>query len=55
MDEKVDILVVDDLPEKLLVMETILGELGQTLVFARSGEEALRRVLEQEKIWAKTG
>src|SRR5947209_167133 len=48
MDDKVNILIVDDLPEKLLVMETILGELGQNLVFARSGEEALRRVLEQE-------
>src|SRR5262249_9737961 len=48
MEDKVNILVVDDLPEKLLVMETILGELGQNLVFARSGEEALRRVLEKD-------
>src|SRR5262245_59338901 len=46
--DKVNILVVDDLPEKLLVFESILGELGETVVTARSGEEALRRVLEQE-------
>ena len=36
-DEKVNILVVDDLEEKLLVYETILGGLGQNLVKARSG------------------
>jgi signal transduction histidine kinase/DNA-binding response OmpR family regulator len=47
-DDKVNILVVDDLPEKLLVMETILGELGETVVTARSGEEALRLVLQYE-------
>src|SRR4051794_24411491 len=46
--DKVNLLVVDDLAEKLLVMESILGELGQNLVVARSGEEALRRVLEQD-------
>jgi signal transduction histidine kinase/DNA-binding response OmpR family regulator len=46
--EKVNILVVDDLPEKLLVLETILADLGENLVFAQSGEEALRRVLDME-------
>jgi signal transduction histidine kinase len=46
--EKVNILVVDDLPEKLLALETVLEELGQNVVTARSGEEALRRVLEQD-------
>jgi CheY-like chemotaxis protein len=46
--EKANILVVDDLPEKLLVVESILSELGQNLVAVTSGEEALRRVLEQE-------
>ena len=46
--DKVNILVVDDLPEKLLVLETVLEELGQNIVTARSGEEALRRVLEQD-------
>lgn len=46
--EPVDILIVDDLPEKLLVFETVLEELGQNLVFARSGTEALREVLTRE-------
>jgi len=47
-DEKVDILVVDDLPEKLLVFQTVLEELGQNVVTARSGSEALRLVLERD-------
>ena len=47
-EEPVKILVVDDLPEKLLVYETILGGLGPTLVTARSGEEALRAVLRDD-------
>ncbi|HJZ59459.1 MAG TPA: response regulator [Gemmataceae bacterium] len=47
-DETTKILVVDDLPEKLLVYQTILGELGQALVTARSGEEALREVLRHD-------
>jgi signal transduction histidine kinase/DNA-binding response OmpR family regulator len=46
--DKVNILVVDDLPEKILVMETILGELGENIVGAQSGEEALRLVLQHE-------
>ena len=46
--EKVDILVVDDLPEKLLVFRTVLEELGQNLIFVRSGAEALREVLKRE-------
>ena len=47
-DEKVDILVVDDLPEKLLVYETILEGLGQNVVAARSGRDALRLLLERD-------
>ncbi len=47
-DDKVDILIVDDLPEKLLVFETVLGELGQNLVFARSGADALRQILQRD-------
>jgi PAS domain S-box-containing protein len=46
--EKVKILIVDDLPEKLLVYETILEELGEELVMARSGPEALRHVLKHD-------
>jgi signal transduction histidine kinase/DNA-binding response OmpR family regulator len=46
--DMVNILVVDDLPEKLLVLESVLGELGENIVCVRSGEEALRLVLDQE-------
>ena len=46
--DKVDILVVDDLPEKLLVFETVLADLGQNIVFARSGADALRQVLRRD-------
>lgn len=48
MDDKVDILIVDDMPEKLLVFGTVLEELEQNLVFVRSGREALREVLQRE-------
>ena len=47
-DEKVDILVVDDLPEKLLVYQTVLEGLGQNVITARSGREALRFLLDRE-------
>ena len=43
-----NILVVDDLPEKLLAYEAILGELGQNIITARSGVEALKLVLRYE-------
>lgn len=44
-DDKINILIVDDLPEKLLVLESILEELGENVVKANSGAEALRLVL----------
>ena len=47
-DSKVNILVVDDLPEKRLVMESILAELGEEVIIARSGEEALLQVLRHD-------
>jgi signal transduction histidine kinase/DNA-binding response OmpR family regulator len=47
-DEKADILVVDDLPEKLLVFRTVLEDLGQNLVLVRSGTDALREILQRE-------
>src|SRR5262245_21942061 len=47
-DEQTNILIVDDLPDKLLVYRTILEELGQNLVTATSGEEALRAVLTRD-------
>ena len=47
-DDRTGILVVDDLPEKLLVFRTVLEELGQDLVLVRSGGEALREVLHRD-------
>ncbi len=46
--DKTNILIVDDLPEKVLVYRSILDDLGQNLVVARSGEEALKEVLRRE-------
>jgi signal transduction histidine kinase len=46
--ERANILIVDDLQEKLLVFKTVLEELQQNLVFVRSGAEALREVLVRE-------
>ncbi|MCI0745406.1 MAG: ATP-binding protein [Verrucomicrobia subdivision 3 bacterium] len=45
---KVNILLVDDRPEKLLALEACLSSLGQNLVRANSGKEALRYLLRQE-------
>src|SRR3954463_8385025 len=44
-DSKVSILIVDDRPDKLLALEAVLEDLGQTIVRAYSGREALRQVL----------
>ncbi|HEV8495870.1 MAG TPA: ATP-binding protein, partial [Gemmatimonadaceae bacterium] len=46
--EQVDILLVDDRAENLLALEAILEPLGQRLVRAQSGEDALRCLLERE-------
>jgi signal transduction histidine kinase len=43
-----NILLVDDRPANLLVYSSILEELGQNLVTATSGEEALKKVLKQD-------
>ncbi|MFM0197536.1 response regulator [Paraburkholderia strydomiana] len=45
--QPVNILVVDDLPEKHVVMRTILEELGQNVIAVGSGREALKAVLGQ--------
>lgn len=44
-DEKVNILLVDDQPAKLISYKAILSELGETLVCATSGREALEHLL----------
>src|SRR4030095_9741954 len=46
--DRVNILLVDDQPENLTVIEEILSDLGQNLVKARSGREALRCLLKQQ-------
>jgi signal transduction histidine kinase len=48
MEDGVKILLVDDRPENLLALEAILEPLGQLLIRATSGPEALKRVLETE-------
>jgi PAS domain S-box-containing protein len=46
--ERVNVLLVDDQPARLLSYRTILEPLGQNLVEAASGEEALSRLMETE-------
>ena len=48
IQEKVKILLVDDTPENLVSLEAALDGLGQELVLARSGMEALRYLLEDD-------
>ena len=47
-DRRVELLLVDDRPENLLALEAILEPLGQTLISAHSGEEALKCVLQHD-------
>lgn len=48
IDPRAAILLVDDRPENLLALEVVLESLGQDLVRATSGREALRHVLERD-------
>jgi signal transduction histidine kinase len=46
--DKVNILMVDDQPSKLLSYEVILSELGENLIKANSGREALEHLLKTD-------
>jgi signal transduction histidine kinase len=46
--EKVNILMVDDQPAKLLTYEVMLAELGENLIKANSGKEALEQLLKTD-------
>lgn len=45
---RMKILLVDDTPENLVALEAALSGLGEELVLAHSGKEALRRLLEDD-------
>lgn len=47
-EPKVNILLVDDHPENLIALESVLEGLGQNLVHAHSGMEALKCLLHQD-------
>jgi signal transduction histidine kinase len=48
MQDKAKILIVDDVPDKLLSLRVILEELNQIIVPAHSGTDALRQLLEDD-------
>jgi PAS domain S-box-containing protein len=48
VNDRVNILLVDDQPAKLLSYEVILGELGENLIMAASAREALEHLLKTE-------
>src|SRR5437764_11470040 len=45
VSDPANILLVDDKQENLVALEAILEPLGENLLYARSGEEALRQLL----------
>jgi signal transduction histidine kinase len=47
-EQRVKILLVDDQPENLVALEAVLEHLGQELIKAHSGREALRHLLEND-------
>jgi two-component sensor histidine kinase/DNA-binding NarL/FixJ family response regulator len=47
-EAKANILLVDDRQDKLLALESVIAHLGENIVKAHSGKEALRRLLHQD-------
>src|SRR5690606_12259518 len=47
-EPRVKILMVDDTPENLVALEAVLEGLGQQIIKAHSGEEALRLLLKED-------
>ncbi len=47
-DDRVNILLVDDQPNNLLALESILGDMGESLITASSGTQALRHLLHHD-------
>ena len=47
-EQQINILLVDDRPENLLALEALLQPLGYHLIKARTGQEALRCVLQYD-------
>src|SRR5438552_3494460 len=47
-EPRANILLVDDHPDNLLALEAVLAPLGQNLVTAGSGRDALRRLLDED-------
>jgi CheY-like chemotaxis protein len=46
--DKVNVLLVDDRPDKLIALESILADGGQNVLRAHSGQEALRHLLRHD-------
>lgn len=47
-DERVNILIVDDVPGKLVAHESVLADLGENVVKANSGRDALEQLLKRD-------
>jgi signal transduction histidine kinase/DNA-binding response OmpR family regulator len=45
---KVNVLIVDDHPDKLLSLEAVLSSLGENIITAPSGRDALRKLMEND-------
>src|SRR5438067_12294005 len=48
LEPRVNILLVDDRRENLVALASVLDELGQNLVTASSGREALKQLLQED-------